>query len=231
MTHSQSVPIVFHFESTDVRMLEVDGQIWFVAADVCNALGITTEQTRRLDEDEKGLRLTQTPSGEQQMVVINESGLYSLILGSRKPEAKKFKKWVTSEVLPAIRRTGRYEAVPEPKAPKALPGGLSKELRQAINRKAHALTLEAFDRLRDTLTREAESWAARGNSETDILLNLQHPAHTVGDLHLIHAADLWPITASVAGIHDLIESAVDAIHALEQQTGRQWYGRGSSAVK
>jgi len=85
-----------------------------VAADVCAALGITTEQTRRLDDDEKGLHSTQTPSGAQQMTVINESGLYSLILGSRKPEAKRFKKWsaawmtscpqFSGQLLPAFQR-------------------------------------------------------------------------------------------------------------------------------
>ena len=138
--------------------------------------------------------------------------------------------WISAAFhLKVIRVFLAQQSPPAPREnPKALPGALSKELRQAINRKAHALTLEAFDRLRDTLTREAQAWAARGNSETDILLNLQHPAHTVGDLHLIHAADLWPITASVAGIQGLIDSAVDAIHTLEQQTGRPWYGRGVS---
>lgn len=100
----------FAFDSHALRMVHLNGEPWFVAADVCAVLGITTEQTRRLDDDEKGLHSTQTPSGTQQMVVINESGLYSLILGSRKPEAKRFKKWVTSEVLPAIRKTGQYSA-------------------------------------------------------------------------------------------------------------------------
>ena len=94
--------------SFTVRAMLRDGEPWFVAADVCAALDLTTEQTRRLDDDEKGLHSTQTPGGAQQMTIINESGLYSLIMGSRKPEAKKFKKWVTSEVLPAIRKTGGY---------------------------------------------------------------------------------------------------------------------------
>lgn len=95
--------------SFTVRAMLRDGEPWFVAADVCAALGLTTEQTRRIDDDERGLHSTQTPSGVQQMTIINESGLYSLVLGSRKPEAKPFKKWVTSEVLPSIRRTGGYQ--------------------------------------------------------------------------------------------------------------------------
>lgn len=104
--------VAFDFESNNVRVvMGEDGEPWFVAADVCAAMTISTEQTRRLDDDEKGLRTVQTPGGQQEMVTINESGLYSLILTSRKAEAKRFKRWVTHEVLPAIRKTGSY-AVP-----------------------------------------------------------------------------------------------------------------------
>lgn len=103
----------FSFEGFAVRTIQIDGEPWFVAADVCDSLTVATEQTRRLDEDEKGLRTVQTLGGPQDMLVINESGLYSLILTSRKPEAKRFKKWVTREVLPAIRKTGSYSIQPQ----------------------------------------------------------------------------------------------------------------------
>ena len=73
-------------------------------------IGNPSQAIARLDDDERGLTTVETPSGAQEMGIINESGLYSLILTSRKPEAKKFKKWVTAEVLPAIRKTGRYES-------------------------------------------------------------------------------------------------------------------------
>lgn len=107
--------IPFQYHSTHVRAIADDkGEPWFVAADVCAALSIRTEQIRRLDDDEKGLRLIQTLGGEQEMSVINESGLYHLIMTSRKAEAKQFRKWVTSEVLPAIRKTGKYEATITP---------------------------------------------------------------------------------------------------------------------
>lgn len=88
-----------------------DGEPWFVAKDVCDALEIENSRnaTARLDEDEKGVSIVRTPSGEQQMTIVRESGLYNLIFQSRKPEAKAFRKWVTSEVLPSIRKTGRYE--------------------------------------------------------------------------------------------------------------------------
>jgi anti-repressor protein len=99
---------VYSYQNSNLRVVHWDGEPWFVAKDVCNILEIDTSQTRRLDEDEKGLRLIQTPGGEQEMVCVNEPGLYSLILGSRKPEAKRFKRWVTHEVLPSIRKHGIY---------------------------------------------------------------------------------------------------------------------------
>lgn len=89
-----------------------DGEPMFVAKDICAALEIknSRDALARLDDDEKGVVLTDTPGGEQQMQAVNEAGLYVLVLGSRKPEAKAFKRWVTHEVLPAIRRDGGYMA-------------------------------------------------------------------------------------------------------------------------
>jgi prophage antirepressor-like protein len=83
----------------------------FLASEVCNRLGIGNHHRAlaRLDPDEKGVHSSDTPGGIQQTAFVNESGLYSLIGSSRKPEAKKFKKWVNSEVLPSIRKTGRYD--------------------------------------------------------------------------------------------------------------------------
>lgn len=97
----------------DVRTIIRDGEPWFVAADVCRALDVDSTATRRLDEDEiSALRLTQTSSNgvsqEREVNIVNEPGLYSLVLGSRKPEAKAFKRWVTHDVIPAIRRHGMY---------------------------------------------------------------------------------------------------------------------------
>lgn len=89
-----------------------DGEPWFVASDIAKALGYgdATHMTRRLDEDEKGLRSVETPGGEQQMAVITEAGMYSAILGSKVEGARRFKRWVTHEVLPALRRDGAYVA-------------------------------------------------------------------------------------------------------------------------
>lgn len=90
-----------------VRTITTDSETWFIAGDVCRILGImnTTQAMQRVDEDERSM----FNIGRQGMAaVVNESGLYNLIMSSRKPEAKQFKKWVTSEVLPSIRKHGMY---------------------------------------------------------------------------------------------------------------------------
>lgn len=102
---------VFEYEDDrPFRITDIDGQPWFVLADVCRELEIKnpSQAASTLDDDEKGIITSDTPGGNQKMVIVSESGLYSLILRSRKPEAKRFKKWVTKEVLPSIRKTGGY---------------------------------------------------------------------------------------------------------------------------
>jgi hypothetical protein len=103
--------VEFSSEEFRVRALEIDGEPWFIASEVCDALGHTNARValQRLDDDEKGVRKVYTLGGEQKVNIINESGLYSLILRSNKPEAKRFKRWVTKEVLPSIRKSGYYE--------------------------------------------------------------------------------------------------------------------------
>ncbi len=103
--------VAFNFESSNVRVcVGLKGEPLFVAADVCQALTIENHRNvlARLDDDEKGVHSMDTLGGRQELAVVNESGLYSLILSSRKPEAKRFKRWVTHEVLPSIRKTGGY---------------------------------------------------------------------------------------------------------------------------
>lgn len=101
---------VFTYNSARVRTVDKGGEPWFVLKDVCGVLGISNHRmvTDRLDTDEKGVSQIDTLGGTQDMTVINESGLYNVILRSDKPEAKPFRKWVTSEVLPSIRKHGAY---------------------------------------------------------------------------------------------------------------------------
>ncbi|WP_291929060.1 BRO family protein [Limnohabitans sp.] len=102
----------FDFEGRQVRIVtDAQGEPWFVAADVLTTISLDRKALERLDDDEKGVNSIHTPGGVQEMTTVNEPGLYALVLGSRKAEAKRFKRWVTHEVLPAIRKTGSY-AVP-----------------------------------------------------------------------------------------------------------------------
>jgi len=102
----------FDFEGRQVRIVtDAQGEPWFVAADVLSTISLDRKALERLDDDEKGVNSIHTPGGVQEMTTVNEPGLYALVLGSRKAEAKRFKRWVTHEVLPAIRKTGSF-AVP-----------------------------------------------------------------------------------------------------------------------
>lgn len=112
---------VFNYGESPVRTVMRDGEPWWVLKDVCEVLGMDTSQLKkvadRLEDDEKGRTQITTPGGMQESWVINESGLYNVILRSDKPEAKPFRRWVTHEVLPAIRKTGAYSVSPyKPKA-------------------------------------------------------------------------------------------------------------------
>lgn len=106
--------VVFKFNANQVRLFDRDGSPWFSAADVCAVLGVKNyrDSLAHLDADEKGVVSTDTLGGKQGISVVNESGLYALVLRSRKPQARKFAKWVTSEVLPSIRKTGSYQVQP-----------------------------------------------------------------------------------------------------------------------
>lgn len=103
----------FYFNGSEVRTIQDEqNDLWFVVKDVCAILdlGNVTEAARRLDDDERGSVVLNTLGGPQSLATVSESGLYSLIFTSRKPEARAFRKWVTGTVLPAIRKTGRFEA-------------------------------------------------------------------------------------------------------------------------
>lgn len=107
---------VFNYHESAVRTVEKGGEPWFVLKDVCGVLSIanSADVSSRLDNDEKGVGQIDTPGGMQNVTLINESGLYNVILRSDKPEAKPFRRWVTREVLPTIRKTGTYTTSQDP---------------------------------------------------------------------------------------------------------------------
>lgn len=106
---------LLNFDNLDldchIRVVEQNNQILFIAKDVCDALDIknSRDALSRLEDDEKGVAITDTPGGKQKMVCVTESGLYALVFRSQKEKAIAFRKWVTSEVLPAIRQHGKYD--------------------------------------------------------------------------------------------------------------------------
>lgn len=116
---------IFNYQNNEVRTVELNGDPWFVLKDVCSTLNISNQRyvQERLDPDEVGrfdLPHPQNPEKTIEMVCVNESGLYNVILRSDKPEAKPFRKWVTSEVLPSIRKNGGYIAGQEQLTPEEL---------------------------------------------------------------------------------------------------------------
>ncbi len=99
-------------EFGDIRTLTIENEPWFVGKDVAEALGYSEPRSavsKKIDEADRGVAEMETPRGKQNMTIINESGLYALIFGSKLESAKRFKHWVTSEVLPTIRKTGFYQ--------------------------------------------------------------------------------------------------------------------------
>jgi len=154
--------IQFEFPATGARVrsfLEA-GEPWFLAADVCAVLDLFQGRAlSRLDEDEKGVRPTHTPGGQQLVTYVNEPGLYALVLGSRKPAAKAFKRWITHEVLPEIRRTGSYSS-PRFEIPRTLPEAL----------RAYAAEVEAHEVTRAALEEAApaaDAWHVLASADAD----------------------------------------------------------------
>ena len=129
--------IPFKFDSKEIRVVEINNDPWFVATDIASILEYRDayDMTRFLDDDEKGTHNLRTLGGEQSLSVINESGLYSAILRSRKPEAKTFKKWVTSEVLPSIRKNGGYISGQETDDPELIMAKALQVAQSVIDRK------------------------------------------------------------------------------------------------
>lgn len=168
----------FSFGDLPVRTITIGGEPWFVAADVCAVLGIGRPQdsTRYLDDDEKGRCLLDTPSGEQHVLTVNEPGLYSLILRSRKPEAKAFKRWVTHEVLPALRRSGRYEV--------ARLGDPLDEIELANQRVVQAVAIARAERDRADRAETELAEAAPKAHTLDTLMTAN------GDYDVAHAAQI-----------------------------------------
>lgn len=104
----------FTYEGQSVRTVVIDGEPWFVLADLCAVLDIANPRnvSGRLSDDQKGVRLMDTPGGQQNLVIVNEAGMYEVVIRSDKPEAIAFRRWLTGTVLPQIRKTGSFGGTP-----------------------------------------------------------------------------------------------------------------------
>lgn len=160
-------------EFGSVRCIEKDGEPWWVLKDVCTILEIANQSntSARLDDDEKGVHQMDTPGGVQKVTVINESGLYNVIIRSDKPNAKAFRKWITSEVIPSIRKTGGY-GIPQMSQSelilKIAQNNLALEKRIAETENQTKAVSERLDNALDVFTQPvAEDW----KDETNRIIN------------------------------------------------------------
>lgn len=177
-----AVAQVFEFESIELRTVVIDGEPWFVAADVCAALNIgnTRQAVSYLDDDEVCQAPVTTNDGSGRELptnVVNEPGLYSMILRSRKPQAKKFKRWITHDVLPSLRKTGTY----------TVPAQVAR--RELSRRELAEMVIEAEDRA-DAEARRAEAAESIAAEKTERLAIAAPKAKT---LDAIEAGEGMPL--------------------------------------
>jgi prophage antirepressor-like protein len=180
----------FAFEDNLVRVhLDENGNPWFCAKDVCLILeiGNSRDALTNLDEDEKGVGNADTPGGPQEMAFISESGLYALVFRSRKPEARRIRKWVTAEVLPAIRQTGSY----------ILPGREDRDRLSTGNDRTQ---------LRETV----HEWSLRSGYEEQVLWSVIRTHFHVGRINMLTLGQLPQVLAFIFGELEDLRRGADA---------------------
>ena len=224
-----SAPTVFNFNSTEVRAFADDnGEPWFSANDVCKVLGYANSRKTVSDHCREGgvtKRYTPTESGDQEMTFINEGNLYRLIIKSRKPEAQAFEQKLMEEILPAIRRTGNYSAGGNPPALPAPVDPITPQLRKAIERHAYALTVEGFDRTRDSLEQYVRNFIDRGWTEEKILKEVQQMGGILGDLKVVTVEELWDLCQNMSMAMMVMEKVMGQVRRLEEKVGHELYTR------
>jgi prophage antirepressor-like protein len=221
---------LFRFNQVNIRVIEKDGQTWWVAKDICEVLDIRnpSDVIRRLDDDERTLVLIEGASNGLPLNAVNEPGLYSVILRSRKPEAKAFKRWIVHEVLPAIRKTGTYSIEQSIVAPVVEKSNKQKQLQTEI-RKINAETklLQA----RADQSKEIVQFAATMKehfSKQDarellhLFINTITPNRSIPSIHVIIEEEIKQVLLEMPN-DDLIKfvGAVELITGNNLQLSRQ----------
>ena len=205
-------------EFGQVRTVEIDGTPWLVGKDVAVALGYKNPQRAirdHVDAEDKGVTKTVTPSGEQEMLIINESGLYSLILSSKMPKAKAFKRWVTSEVLPAIRKTGAYESFQAQQHIEQLEA-TNAQLNAAINAVSHAKAELAkvaamrddFIKDRDDFKEHFQKWKSLYGGACDRLRRAENLVQQAQDNLSSRIDQLSIIAFGLPGFDEIMQTAL-----------------------
>ena len=218
--------IAFSFQGAEVRTLIVGGEPWWVASDVSSVLGyrMASDATRMLDEDEKGTHQMRTPGGEQNITLINESGLYSLILRSRLGKAKDFRRWVTREVLPSIRRTGSYNAAPAlpdlttPQGVLALATQFQRTAEQLVEADARIKELEPKALVHDTLMAAQDGDLLVRQAAKAIGWQEKQLRHFLLDERLIYRRQ----TTCGATQYDFYAAHADCFNAVEKVVEHTW---------
>ena len=202
-----------------IRTVELDGEPWLVGKDVAEALGYTNPRKAlidHVDDEDKGVTKCYTPGGDQDMTIINESGLYSLVLSSKLPTARKFRRWVTSEILPSIRRTGGYNLPKDyPSALRALADTEEKRLALLADNEAQRQVIADFEPVRqyvDTILHSKGSLAtsqiaadygisARALNRILHEEGIQHKVNSQWILYREHMGKGWTDSRTIQFIH------------------------------
>ena len=182
----QEIQIFKHEVFGEIRtMTDEKGEVFFVGKDVATTLGYSDSRKAirvHVDEEDKGVDEMATPGGKQKVILINESGLYSLVLSSKLPQAKAFKRWVTSEVLPQIRKTGGYIPTRDEKGKELSPEEVLARAHQIVGRTLRLLNGPNCDCL--TATQVAESWGMDVHSFNSLLRRMGIQFKRGGGWHL-----------------------------------------------
>lgn len=226
---------LFRYDDAEVRVVVRDGEPWFVASDVVTILGISRvhDAVRGLDDDERGADTVRTLGGDQLVTLVNEAGLYSLILRSRKPEAKAFKRWITHDVLPAIRKTGSYGS----------PAGMSfEEMTAHVIGELNQRIAAAQQRAKE-LESPAAAWNALSNAAGDFTVTdaakiLGRDGKCPGPRQLFGWLEAKGWIFNRGGRWQVMQSAVNAGYMVErvtsgyfdQETGERKQGKPQPRV-
>lgn len=198
------------FESHQVQVILSEGSEQWIASDVCKALGIRNTSTalQSVDPDEKGICIVDTLGGPQRFLTVTEPGLYKLIMKSRKPAAKKFARWVAHEVLPAIRRTGQFQA---PQDNSAIVARLDQMITLLSERQEQAITA-----LRQDLRQEmvdgfkAQALVIETRLQEQVPLALANKSSGLAKIDSTQCIELWGMVKKATALQDL--SSCQAIH-------------------